>query len=344
MMRVLFAGSPGIAVPCLRALAALEEGQAGVELAGVLTNPDSPRGRHGEREPTELSAAAEALSGARLGRGFPAIPQLKPLKLDAAARELVSALKPDLLVSFAYGRIFGPRFLSLFPLGGLNIHPSLLPRFRGPSPIPAVILAGDRETGISIQKLAPEMDSGDLLVQERFPLSGRESAASLGEEAARRGAALLKGLLGEMAGDPPGVLGRARPQEGAPSYCSLLSKEEGRIDWSLSAAAIDARIRAYTPWPLSFTHSGGELLYILEALPIGALPVEALSSGALPAGAQGTAMGPGTVLGIDRDRGILIQTGEGILAVSRLQYRARKAMDWKSFLNGARNFTGSRLN
>jgi methionyl-tRNA formyltransferase len=337
MMRVLFAGSPGIAVPCIRTLAALEEGSSGVELAGVLTNPDSPRGRHGKSEPTELSAAAEALSAARLSRGLPAIPQLKPLKLEAQARELVSALKPDLLISFAYGRIFGPRFLSLFPLGGLNIHPSLLPRFRGPSPIPAVILAGAPETGISIQKLALEMDSGDILVQDSFPLSGRESAASLSEEAARRSAVLLEGLLEEMAGDPQGVLGRARPQAGEPSYCSLLSKEGGRIDWSWSAAAIDAQIRAYTPWPLSFTQNGEELLYILEAAPLEAQGEPGDAGGVLGAG-------PGKVLGVDKERGILIQTGEGILAVSRLQYRARKAMDWKNFSNGARNFTGTWLN
>ncbi|MDR1058637.1 MAG: methionyl-tRNA formyltransferase [Treponema sp.] len=337
MTRVLFAGSPGIAVPCLNALAALEEGRPpAIELAGVLTNPDSPRGRRGEREPTEVSAAAAALSEARLNRGLPAIPQIKPEKLGAGAREQVLALKPDLLVSFAYGRIFGPRFLSLFPLGGINIHPSLLPRFRGPSPIPAVILAGDGETGISIQKLAPEMDSGDILVQERFPLGGRETAALLGEDTARRSAVLLGGLLKEIAGDPREVLDRARPQEGEPSYCSLLSKEAGRIDWSRSAAAIDAQIRAYTPWPLSFTQSGGDLLYILEAAPAGG------ENGAEGSGAAPEAV-PGGVLGVDRDRGILVQTGEGILAVSRLQYRARKAMDWKSFLNGARNFTGSRL-
>jgi methionyl-tRNA formyltransferase len=338
MTRILFAGSPGIAVPCLEALASPEEGALAFELAGVLTNPDSPRGRRGGKEPTEVSAAAAALSEARLNRGLPAIPQIKPEKLGTGAREQVLALKPDLLVSFAYGRIFGPRFLSLFPLGGINIHPSLLPRFRGPSPIPAVILAGDGETGISVQKLAPGMDSGDILVRERFPLGGRETAASLGGDTARRSAVLLGRLLKEIAGDPRGVLDRARPQEGEPSYCSLLSKEAGRIDWSRSAAAIDAQIRAYTPWPLSFTQSGGDLLYILEAAPAGA---EGGAEGNPAGGAPGA--GPGRVLGVDRDRGILVQTGEGILAVSRLQYRARKAMDWKSFLNGARNFTGSKL-
>jgi methionyl-tRNA formyltransferase len=319
---VLFAGSPGIAVPSLRALA---EGRCpAAELAGVLTNADSRKGRGGGEEPTEVGALAEEYR--RGGKGFALF---KPPRLDAAFRgELAGRF--DLLVSFAYGRIFGPRFLALFPLGGINVHPSLLPRYRGPSPIPAAILGGDRETGVTIQTLAAVTDSGDILAQERFPLTGRETAAGLGEAAAARAALMLPPLLEAIAGGTA----EGRPQDHArATHCSLITKEEGRIDWSMGVREIDARIRAFTPWPLSWTDRDGQELYVLQARPYGGT--------AFPAGPAGAA--PGLVLGVDTHWGILVQTGDGILAVERLQYRTKKALGWKDFLNGVRDFAGSCL-
>ncbi|MDR1971719.1 MAG: methionyl-tRNA formyltransferase [Treponema sp.] len=336
-MRMVYAGSPAIAVPALRALAALAleagppaaapvgsaAGSGGFELAAVLSNPDSPRGRSAKPEPTALAAAAAALGPEFEGAGLRPPVILKPEKLGARAREELGALGPDLLISFAYGRIFGPKFLALFPLGGLNIHPSLLPAYRGPTPIPQAILNRDRETGISIQRLALRMDCGDILAQEAFPLDGGETAASLTEEMARRAAALLPPVLRNLGALVP------RPQDDEKaSYCTLLSKEDGRIDWARSALGIEAQIRAYTPWPLSWTLDGDQYLYILQAAVLGE-------------GDPGVP--PGTVLGIDRGRGILVQTGDGALAVSMLQYRARKALEWRAFLNGVRDFVGRRL-
>ncbi|MDR2370574.1 MAG: methionyl-tRNA formyltransferase [Treponema sp.] len=321
-MRILFAGSPAVAVPCLEAAA------RGAELAGVLANPDSSRGRSGKRERTAVAAAAERISEERVRGGLSPVPVLKPEKLDGAAREAVSALKPDLLVSFAYGRMFGPKFLALFPLGGINIHPSLLPKYRGPSPIPQAILNRDAETGVTIQRLAAEMDSGDILAQEAFPLDGRETSESLGAAAAEKAAALLPSVLEGLAG---GAL-HGRPQNhGEASYCSLISREDGVIDWNAGAAEIDARIRAFTPWPLCRTRFGGHELYIREARPLENRP------DGIPRAE------PGTVLGIDKGAGILVQTGDGVLAARVLQLEARKALDWRAFLNGVRNFTGSRL-
>jgi methionyl-tRNA formyltransferase len=336
-LRILFAGSPGIAVPALEALAGLDAAArapaAGTppeprfELAGVLTNPDSPKGRHGKPEPTEVGAAAARISADRLRRRQPPLPVMKAPKLDAAARREIAALEPDLLISFAYGRIFGPKFLALFPRGGINIHPSLLPKYRGPTPIPAAILHRDRETGISIQRLAAEMDSGDMLLQAAVPLTGRETAGALNGIMAEKAGPLLVETLNGLA---RGTI-RGRPQNhGEATYCSLLAKEDGRIDWTQSAADIEARIRAFDPWPLCWTTQGEHLLYILEALP--------------PDDPAGEPSGPpGQVLGVDKGRGILIQTGDGVLAVTRLQYQAKKALDWRAFLNGARDFTGSRL-
>jgi methionyl-tRNA formyltransferase len=254
---------------------------------------------------------------------------LKPEKLDGAVREAVAALKPDLLVSFAYGKIFGPKFLALFPLGGVNVHPSLLPRFRGASPIQAAILAGDAVTGVCVQRLAVEMDAGDVLARETITLTGRETTASLSDIASETGAALLAGLIRRAAETERLPEGEA--QQGEAVYCSHITGDRGRIDWNNSAEAIDRQIRAFTPWPLCLTRCGSSELYILAGRPY--------DGGAeLPCGAA-----PGTVLAGDRDWGILIQTGEGIFAAEKLQYRTKKALDWRAFLNGARGFMGTCL-
>ncbi|MDR2053572.1 MAG: methionyl-tRNA formyltransferase [Treponema sp.] len=324
MIRVLFAGSPGIAVPTLRALADLET-EGVCALAAVLTNPDSAKGRSGKAEPTELGAAALELS---------TMPKLfKFEKLDENARQEIAALKPDMLVCFAYGKIFGPKFLALFPLGGINVHPSLLPRWRGPSPVQAAILHGDTETGVCVQRVALEMDRGEILARERFPLSGRETALSLGRTAAERGAALAAHLIRRISAEgrlPPGE----KQDEAGALYSTLLTREMGRIDWNAPALEIDRKIRAFTPWPPCLTRFGGKDLYLLEGRPF-----EGDAAGLTgPVSAP-----PGTVLGTDKKWGILVRTGEGIFAVEKLQFPARKALDWRAFLNGTRNFTGSRL-
>ena len=328
-MRVLFIGTPAIAVPCLRTLSEMELEKKGVTLAGVLTNPDRRR-KHGQAEPADISAAVSALDAIRLEKGFPPLTQLKPEKLDAKAREEVAALQPDLLVSFAYGRIFGPRFLALFPLGGINIHPSLLPKYRGASPVPAVILNREKETGVCIQKLAAEMDSGDIIASLKIELSGRETTTSLSGTVSEKAALLLHELLLDFV--PRAAA--ASLQKGEASYCREIKKDEGLIDWSKSAAEIDAQIRAYTPWPLSFTRRGNDTLIILEA--------QCAAASSAAQSETKTDAEPGVVLGTD-SRGILIQTGDGILAVSRLQWQTKKALDWKAFFNGERGFTGVRL-
>jgi methionyl-tRNA formyltransferase len=322
MISVIFAGSPAIAVPALRALAALED--AGVcRLAGVLTNPDAAKGRGGKSAPTETAVAAFGLD--------PRPPILKFERLDGTAREAVATLKPDLLVSFAYGKIFGPKFLALFPLGGVNVHPSLLPRWRGASPIQAAVLHGDAETGVCVQRLTAKMDCGEILARERFPLSERETTLSLSTVAAEKGAALLAEVIRRAAAD--GKLPAGEAQDEAAASCSaLITREMGRIDWNVSAVEIDRKIRAFTPWPPCVSRFSGADLYLLEGRPLS----DATGGG-------DAAALPGTVLGTDRQRGILIQTGSGVFAAEKLQFPARKALDWRSFLNGTRNFIGSRL-
>jgi methionyl-tRNA formyltransferase len=317
-MRILFAGSDDIA---LSALSALIEGG---KLVGVLTNPDSPRGRGREEYPTEVAALA-----ARMG---PGLPVLKPQKLDAALREEVAALAPDLLAVFAYGKIFGPKFLSLFPSGGVNVHPSLLPRWRGCSPINAAILARDEATGVCVQRLAQKMDCGDILARRIVPLSGRETAESLSADCSLIGAELLAEVLADI--EAGCEIGEPQDEAGA-SYCGIIKKEDGRIDWNSDAKSIDARIRAFTPWPEAFTYFNETRLALL-----GAEPLEGADATAYPESGRAE---PGKVLSLDRKRGILVQTGEGILAVTRLQLEKKKPLPFKDFLNGARDFLGSTL-
>ena len=320
-MRVLFAGSPDIAVPSLIRLSYEHE------IVGVLTNPESARGRGLSLESTPVAQTAASVLAA-------AVPVLSPPRLGAEAREAVAALCPDILVSYAYGRIFGPKFLALFPRGGVNVHPSLLPRYRGPAPIPSAILARDSETAITVQRLALEMDCGDILAQLRIPLAGTETAEDLTEVAAIMGADLLSRVLQEI------EEGRevAQPQLGEPSYCSMLSKEDGLIDWRSPLLDIDAKIRAFYPWPGAFTYLQGMRLNILDAFPY---PHVTFAAGARSLDFEDTV--PGTVLGLDKSRGIMVQTMDGLIALRRLQLQQKKALPYREFANGMRALVGAVL-
>jgi len=320
-VRVLFAGSPDIAVPSLVRISFEHE------IVGVLTNPVSAQGRGLALEATPVAQAAANVLGSR-------VPILSPARLGAEAREAVAALQADILVSFAYGRIFGPKFLALFPRGGVNVHPSLLPRYRGPAPIPSAILARDRETAISVQRLALEMDCGDILGQLPVPLSGTETAEDVAEVAAIMGADLLSQVLEEI------EEGRevARPQEGEPSYCALMLKEDGLIDWRAPLLDIDAKIRAFYPWPVAFTFLRGMRLNVLEAFPY---PHVTFAAG--PGSLDFEDAVPGTVLGLDKSRGIMVQTMDGLIALRRLQVQQKKALPYREFANGMRALVGAVL-
>ncbi|GAB4363845.1 MAG: methionyl-tRNA formyltransferase [Spirochaetales bacterium] len=305
-LRVLFAGTPEMAIPSLVRIAKAHP------VVGVLTAPDQVAGRGRRVLPSPVKQ--EAL---RLG-----LPVWTPEKLDGAIRQQVGALSPEILVVVAYGKIFGPKFLSLFPRGGINLHPSLLPRYRGPSPIPAAILRGDAETGITIQKISLRMDAGPILLQEVIPLQGTETTASLTKYCAERGAELLVQVLEEI---ERGVAKEVPQEESQATYCRLLRKEDGNIDWSLPVSEIERMVRAFDPWPTAWTVHRGEVLKILGASIFHPSSREDL---------------PGKVIGVDKKKGILVQTGEGILAVHRLQLQSRKALDFSSFLNGERDFIG----
>lgn len=309
MSRILFAGTPEIALPTLRVLAAAP----GLTL-GVLTNPDASAGRSRELIPSPVKALGQSLG----------LEVFSPEKLDGEFRSQMEG-RWDLLISFAYGKIFGPKFLGLFPRGGINIHPSLLPRWRGPSPLNAAIIAGDSQSGLSIQTLAQEMDSGDLIYQETWELQGRETSLTLGDKAGVRASEVIVPVLEDY------LSGRAvlRPQSpDGITYCRLLKKEDGLIDWNLSAKEIEWKIRGLNPWPGAFTTVQGQKLTLWESG-----VVEKTSSGALP----------GTIIDLDKKDGILVQTAQGLLAVRQLQLASKKSMDHRSFINGFPGLPGLRL-
>lgn len=301
-MKILFAGTPDIAVPTLEALA-----EAGL-VAGVLTSTDKPQGRK-----KVLTAPPVKVAALRLG-----LPVVQSDHLGKETREEVAEIGADTLVCFAYGKFFGPKFLSLFSLA-LNIHPSLLPLHRGPSPVQDAILCGDKVTGISIQKIARKMDEGDLAGQIEIPLDGTETDESLSEKVAKTAPAFVLKTLGE-----PLVF---HAQEGEASYCKLLGHDDGKIDWSKSAEEISALTRALYPWPRSWTTWEGQTLFLSSVSGV----------------EEGVKAEAGTVLGKDKKKGLAIQCGTDILWISRLQLQQKKDMDALSFVNGNRTILGSRL-
>jgi len=308
-MKILFAGTPAIAVPALQKLTEMGF------VSAVLTSQDRPTGRGQVPSMSDVKKAALDLS----------LPVLQPAKLDAEFRKIVSEFKFDLLVCVAFGKIFGPKFLDLFPKGGINFHPSLLPQFRGPSPISSVILAGCQESGLTVQRLAAGMDEGNIILQKSFKLKGHETTGTLSEFCAVEGANMLSQTLQLIA---EGKDIDTQQESEKASYCHLVSKQDGLIHWDTDAALIERMIRAWNPWPRAYTSWNNTPLYLLES--------ELVSS-------VQNGSSPGLVLGMDTQHGILVQTGNGVIALRRLQLHARKPMDFVSFLNGARGFFGSIL-
>lgn len=252
--KVLFFGTPEIAVPCLEALHAAP----GYDVVGVVTKPDKPVGRKQVMTPSAVAQAADAL-GVSVFKPKTLRPN-KPAGLTAI--EELSALGADVCVVFAYGKILPREVLEMTPHGCVNVHPSLLPELRGPSPIQSAILHGLLETGISIMLLDEEMDTGPLLLQRALKVGERETAKTLHDRVAEEAPPVL---LEALDGYLDGTL-TPEPQDNAKAtYCELIKKEDGEIDWSCSPAEIDRQIRALTPWPGAFTIKDGLRVKILEA-------------------------------------------------------------------------------
>ena len=316
-MKILYAGSPEAATLTLKILIERQK-ECGFEIVGVLSNPPSGKGRHKTPTPTPVAALAEEYN----------LPVYTPEHLDSQAREQIAPLEADLLVVFAYGHIFGPKFMALFPMGGINLHPSLLPKYRGCTPVPAAILKRDEKIAATIQYVSPKMDEGNILAQQIISLDGTETGESLLLKLAEIGAELFCNLLSKN------HLPEGKIQSGEASYTKIITKEDGKINWNEDAATIEAKIRAYYPDPACWCLEKGQ-------------PLKILSADFIPQSddrASGYVIEPaGQVLQFVKSEGIYIKTGDGLLCVKELQRQGKKAMGYKDFMNGAKDFIGTVL-
>ncbi len=303
-LRIAFAGTPHFALPALRALLASTH-----RVVGVLTLPDRPagRGRELRASPIKLLASTQPTLS---------IAQPPTLK-NAEGRAALAAWSPDLLVVVAYGLILPREALLLPRLGCLNIHGSLLPRWRGAAPIQRALLAGDSETGVTIMQLDEGLDTGPVLLERRRRIGPHDTAGDLHDALAELGAAaLMEAIEGLITG---GLLPRAQPAEGV-TYAAKIDKSEARIDWNEDAVQIDRKIRAFNPWPVAETRLADESLRLLRG-------------GVADAHAREAE--PGTVLGL-ADDGLRVACGSGVLALRELQRAGKRPISARDFANATR--------
>jgi len=309
-LRLVFMGSPQFAVPPLEYLLADK-----YQVAAVYTQPDRPagRGRGLLSSPVKQVACARGLR------------VVQPDSLKAAGVvEQLKGFEPDVIVVAAFGQILPKSVLALPRLGCINIHPSLLPRFRGASPVASAILAGEDFTGVSIMVMDEGLDTGPVLARAQIPIPPRDTTGSLTAKLSCLGA----WLLGEaLVGWGRGELAPQPQNEAEATHCSPITKGEGEIDWRLPAADIWRRVRAFNPWPGCYTRWWGKSLKIIEAAPL--------------AGEQ--IPGAGRVVALNSKAGFGVATGDGILGVYRVQLEGKKEMSAGEFLRGQRDFIGAVL-
>ncbi len=245
---VVFFGTPEFAVPSLAALL-----DAGFPVPLVVTQPDRPVGRRAEPRPSAVARFA-------VERGL-AVEKPERIRGNGPFAERLRATRADALAVVAYGRLLPADLLALPRLGGINVHASLLPKHRGASPVQAAILAGDRETGVVTMRMEEGLDTGPVYLERRTPIGERETAGDLSARLARSGGELLVETLRALAS---GTLSPA-PQRGEATSCRTIRREDGAVDWSLDAAELLRRLRAYSPWPGLYTFLGDERVKILEA-------------------------------------------------------------------------------
>jgi methionyl-tRNA formyltransferase len=302
-LRTVFMGSPEFALPALRRLA------AEYQVVGVVTQPDRPAGRGRVLTPPPVKILAQELN----------MPVIQPRRLsEPEALQKLHHWAPDLIVVAAFGQILRPVVLDLPKYGCINVHASLLPRWRGAAPIQAAILNGDEYTGITIMRMDPGIDTGPTLRQKSLPISHYDTAGTLSEKLSQLGADLLIDTI------PAYLSGRIVLQaqdDSLASYAPMIKKEDGLLDFSLPAIALDRKIRAFNPWPGAFNYWNDQVLKIHYAHVI-----------------DHASDIPGKHLIIDEQPAIT--TGQGILVLDKLQLAGRKIQSGQVFLRGVRNWEG----
>jgi methionyl-tRNA formyltransferase len=311
--KIIFMGTAELACPSLQVLAQTP----GYEVVAVVTQPDRPRGRALKLQPSPVKHAALQLH----------LPVLQPARArDVSFLAELRPLQPDFIVVAAYGQILPAAILDLPALGSINVHTSLLPKYRGAAPIQWAILDDEPETGVTIMKMAPSLDTGDILSQRSTKITPEDTAVTLHDRLAEMGAELLVATLRQIS---EGSI-TARPQnEAEATYARKITKEDGRLDWSQPARVLWNRIRAFTPWPGAFTFLPGDpkpaLLKIQRAFPHMDL------SGP-----------PGVILRADK-LGIVVGCGQGALRIEELQLEGKRSMSVADFLAGHPMHAGDKL-
>ena len=310
-MKIVYMGTPDFAVPALQKMA-----DAGVEISLVVTQPDKPKDRGKKVQAPPVKELAETLG----------IPVLQPerLKGNTELFSRIAAAEPDLIVVAAYGRILPNEILSIPKHGCINIHGSLLPKYRGAAPIQRAVLDGEAETGVTLMYMSQGMDEGDMIAAAGTPI-GRKTAGDLFIELAAMGAALLLENLDKIVS---GTAGRETQDSSLATYAPMIEKKEGLIDFNKTSGEIERLIRAMDPWPTAYTYYNGEPVKLLSAQP----PLEE----------TGMETPAGRIISAD-DRGLRITTGSGILTVTRIQMAGKKPMEVSSYLKGNKIEIGSVL-
>ena len=303
-MRIIFAGTPDFAARHLDALLTSEH-----EVVGVFTQPDRPAGRGNKLTPSPVKTLA-------LEHGIPVF-QPKSLR-PAESQQLVAELNADVMVVVAYGLILPQAVLDMPKLGCINVHGSLLPRWRGAAPIQRSLWAGDSQTGITIMQMDVGLDTGNMLHKIECDIEPQDTSATLYNKLAELGPTGMLATLQQLAE------GTARPEvqdEALVTYAEKLSKEEARLDWSLSAKQLERCIRAFNPWPMSY--------FVIDEQPVKVWQAEVLD--------QQTSAQPGTIIAAGK-AGIQVATSDGILNILQLQPAGKKAMSVQDILNSRREW------
>lgn len=325
-MRILFMGTPDFAVPCLEALV-----KNGRDVVGVVTQPDRPKGRGRQLAPSPVKVKAIQYG----------IPVYQPEKIKTP--EFVSRLKeirPDLIVVVAFGQLLSPEILDLPPYGCVNVHASLLPRYRGAAPIHWAVINGEQETGVTTMYMDRGLDTGDMILRQVIPIEEDDTVGSVHDKLAEAGAGLLVKTIDEI---EQGRAPRIPQDHNAATYAGMLKREHERIDWNREARDLRNLIRGMNPWPGAYTTLGDKVLKVWKA---------EVFTGCLGSGGETAAQGTcgaavpgetGKVLEIIPGQGMVVQTGKGRLLLKEVQLQGSRKMTVEEFLRGHPLKPGTRL-
>jgi len=322
-MKIVYMGTPDYAVGALQAIVG-----AGYEVAAVVTQPDKPKGRGKEMQMTPVKACALRYD----------IPVFQPVKVKAP--EAVEALRgygADVFVVAAFGQILSEEILTMPRYGCINIHASLLPKYRGAAPIQRVILDGEKETGVTIMQMDKGIDTGDILLQSVVPIAEKETGDSLYDKLTSEGAKLIVEALRKL---EAGELVPKKQNDEESCYAKMLDKSMGKIDWQQSAVQIERLVRGLNSWPSAYTSFHGKTLKLWESeIWDGRKEQDIEQRDVLPDGRKRI---PGTITAVGKDA-FYVQTGEGTLRVTEVQLEGKKRMAVRAFLLGCQMGPGEEL-